>query len=40
MRRVLIAVNADLDFFFRGMEDGGYFDHHALYVQVPYLSGG
>lgn len=26
MRRILIAINADLDFAFRGMEDGGYFD--------------
>jgi len=30
MRRVLIAVNADLDFAFRGMEDGEYLGHHSF----------
>lgn len=34
MRRVLIAVNADLDLAFRGMEDGGCFDVRFLFVQV------
>ena len=34
MRRILIAINADLDFAFRGMEDGGcYFEVHFLFVQ-------
>jgi hypothetical protein len=33
MRRILIAVNADLDFAFRGMEDGRYSDVHSLFVQ-------
>ena len=34
MRRILIGVNADLDFAFRGMEDSEYFDGHSLFVQV------